>query len=135
MAKPKKRNGSLFSLSARMSRRTSPVTIRFDGGGRRVTDRDDDHGRDDNCPICRAAREGRSISFDVLHEPDYLIAEARRVLQGTKLAPGEEASIVETGRLLPDETYDIVSYTVDAKGCIYLTRNGSRSVVMRIPID
>jgi hypothetical protein len=129
MSKSKKRRPSLFSLSARMQRRTAMPTVNIDLAG------DGDHDEDDDCPICIAAREGKPISFDVLHDPAYLIAEARRVLQRTKLAPGEEISIVETGRLMPDETYDIVRYSVDATGRIYLTRNGAKSVVMRIAMS
>lgn len=100
------------------------VITRFDGT----------HGDDDDCPLCVAAREGRPISFDALYEPAYLIAEAHRVLTREKLAPGEEAIIVDTGRLMPDNTYELTQYAVDAEGCIYLTKNGTRSFVMRVPL-
>jgi hypothetical protein len=130
MAHSKNRRPSLFSLSARMRRRARPVEviIDFDRG-------DDGHVVDDDCPICVAAREGRPVSFDALHDPAYLIAEARRVLQRVKLAPGEEAEIVQTGRLLPDQTYEVCRYTVDRNGCIHLMRNETRTLVTRIPID
>jgi hypothetical protein len=129
MAHSKNRRPSLFSLSARMRRRARPleVIIGFDGN--------DGHAVDDDCPLCIAAREGRPISFDALHDPAYLIAEARRVLQRVKLGPGEEAEIARTGRLLPDETYEVCRYTVDRDGCIYRMRNDTRTTITRVPLD
>jgi hypothetical protein len=116
-----------------MQRRTPKMQVILGDTPRRLVD--DDDGEDDNCPLCIAEREGKPISFEALHDPAYLVAEARRVLRRVKLGPGEEASLVESGHLLPDETYEIVRYTVDAAGCIYLTRNESRSLVLRVLLD
>lgn len=129
MSKSKKRRKPVPSLSPRVQRRASLITA--------VEEDDysvDRHGDDENCPVCAAARENRPISFDVVRAPQYLIAEARRVIQRTPPGPGEEVSISLTGRLMPDQSYELVSYSVDSTGAIYKTRNGVRTLVMRLPL-
>lgn len=125
--KPKNRRGPVFALTSRMARRPSPIiTVKVE---------DDDEHYDDDCPICSASRDGRTVSFDTPRQTQYLIAEARRALQQVKLEPGDEVSIIESGRMIPDRGYEIVSYTVDSTGRIFKTCNGARSLLMRIPID
>jgi hypothetical protein len=127
MAHSKKRRASLFSLSARIRRRTPVSEI--------VVARGAENDVDDNCPLCIAARAGRPVSFDMLHDRAFLAAEARRLLARVKLAPGEDAILVEAGRMLPDRTFEILRYTVDAEGCVFLVRNETRRLVMRLVLD
>ena len=127
MKNSKPRRAALFSLSARIRRRsakTFDVVIAPDGA----------HDIDDDCPLCVAARSGLPLPLDLLDDPTVLEKEARRVLARVDLAPGEELEIMHSGRMLPDQSYELSSYTVAADGAIYLTRNGQRTLVTRIEI-
>ena len=87
---------------------------------------------DDDCPICVAARSGLPITFDALRDEAFLAQAARRELEKRMLRPGEEAEVLNIGKILPNGTTEVSRYTVDADGRVHLDEGGKRSLITRL---
>jgi hypothetical protein len=119
---------ALFSLSARMERRAklTPV-IDFEPDG----DAESHDMGDDGCPVCVAARTGlASVAQAMANPPPALLAEvARRTLAKTKIGTEEVLELMSTGRMMPDGSYEMARYVLDAAGRVFRETNGQRKLV------